>query len=68
MLADLPLGEAAIERAAGGVDRAARNFVGAVAREDGDSVSITGPGGKGVSIRNVRGKKVVERVGETASP
>jgi uncharacterized protein (UPF0335 family) len=68
MLADLPLGEAAIDRVAGGVDRAARSFVDAIAREDGDSVSITGPGGKGVSIRNVRGKKIVDRVGETASP
>jgi uncharacterized protein (UPF0335 family) len=38
---------------------AAKKFVDAVAKEDGDSVTVTGPGGKGFSIKNEGGEKTV---------
>jgi uncharacterized protein (UPF0335 family) len=78
MLADTPLGEAAIDRAEtvaaathARVDKIVGAFVDGVARHDGDSVSITTPGGGGVRIRNKGGRKTVERVaanGEAAAP
>lgn len=59
MLGDTPLGEAAVEEA---VRKARKDFLGAVAKNDGDSITITGPDGRGTKISNKGGKKVVEAV------
>ena len=46
--------------------RAMKNFVNVVAKNPGDSVSLTGPDGVGFSIRNDGGRKIVEPVGGPA--
>lgn len=71
MLVDTPLGEAALDQVTAATARprsakarrAAKEFVGAVPKNPGDSVSLTGPDGTGVSIKNIDGKKVVEAIG-----
>ena len=41
---------------------AAKDFVDSVAKNDGDSVSLTGPGGSGFSVKNTGGEKTVEEI------
>lgn len=62
MLSDTPLGEAAIGNIKSGATKAARKFVDAVAKEPGESVSLTGPDGSGVRISNKGGRKTVEPI------
>ncbi len=45
---------------------AAQGFVDAVAPNDGDSVTLTGPNGDGVAITNAGGKKTVGHIGDNA--